>query len=37
MGFAKLRSPSYCVIPYQAFEAAGLEEKLTRNEIMGRL
>jgi len=25
---AKLRPPSYCVIPYQAFEAAGFEQEI---------
>jgi len=32
-GIAKFRPPSYCVIPYQAFEAAGFEQDLPRNEI----
>ena len=34
---AKLRSPSYCVIPYQAFEAAGFEQDLPINEIKGTI
>jgi len=34
-GIAKLHPPPYCVIPYQAFEAAGLEQGLPRNEING--
>jgi len=33
MGIAKLRPPSYCVMPYQAFEAEGFEQDLPRNEI----
>ena len=32
-GITKLRPPSYCVIPYQAFEAADFEEDLPTNEI----
>jgi len=32
-GIAKLHPPAYCVIPYQAFEAAGFEQDLPRNEI----
>jgi len=37
MGNAKLRPPAYGVIPYQAFEAAGFEQDLPRNEIKGAL
>jgi len=37
IGIAKLRPPSNCVLPYQAFEAAGFEHDLPRNEIKGRL
>jgi len=33
-GIAK---PSYCVIPYQAFEAADFEQDLPRNEIKGTI
>jgi len=33
MGIAKLRPPSNGVVPYQAFEAAGFEQGLPRNEI----
>jgi len=36
-GIAKLRGPSYCVILYQAFEAADFEQDLPRNEIKGGL
>ena len=32
-GIAKVHPPSYCVTSYQAFEAAGFEEDLRRNEI----
>ena len=34
---AKLRPPSYRVIPYQAFKAAGFEQTLPRSGIKGRL
>ena len=36
-GIIKLRPPSSCVIPYQAFEAADFEQDLPRNEIKGTL
>ena len=34
-GITTLRRPSCCVITYQAFEAAGFEPDLPRNEIKG--
>jgi len=37
MGITKLRPPPDCVIPYQAFEAAGFEQDLSRNEIKGTM
>ena len=37
MGIAKLRPPSYCAIPYQAFDAADFEQDLPRNEIKGTM
>jgi len=36
-GIAKLRLPSYSVILYQAFEAAGYEQDLSSNEIKGTI
>ena len=36
MAVAKLRPPSYCIMPYQAFETTGFEHDLLRNEIKGR-
>jgi len=35
-GISKLRPPFYCVVPYQAFEAA-FEQDLPRNEIKGMM
>jgi len=32
-GIAKLRPLAYCIVPYQAFEAAGFGQDLPRNEI----
>jgi len=37
MGIAKLRPLLYCVIPYQAFEAAGFERDLPKNEMKGTM
>ena len=37
MGIVKLHPPSYYAIPYQAFEAAGFEQDLLRNEIKGTM
>jgi len=37
MEIAKLSPPSYCIMPYQAFEAAGFEQDLPRNDIKGTL
>jgi len=35
-GITELRPPLYCVMPHQAFEAAGFEQE-QRNEIKGTL
>jgi len=38
MGIAKLRPPPlFCVMAYQAVEAAGFEQDLPRYEIMGTM
>ena len=37
MRIAKLRPPSDCVMSYQAFEAAGFEQDLPRNETKGTM
>jgi len=36
-GIAKLCPSSYCVTPYQAFEAEGSEQDLSRNKVKGTL
>ena len=36
-GITKPRPPSYCVMPYQSFEAAGFEQDLSGNAIKDRL